>query len=63
MMNLFDGTPGTVMPEIIILEGRKRVGGRINSYPMDVLDGNERPVRVDLGISYHASLTLKVLRL
>ena len=49
LLNLYSGS-GRPIPEIIILEGRKRVGGRINSYPIQVQE-DEEPVRIELGKS------------
>lgn len=47
LLNVYSGSDRQC-PEIIILEGRKRVGGRINSYPIQAMDGEE-PVRIELG--------------
>lgn len=36
LINLYDGYPDTTLPEIILLEGRKRVGGRVTSFPVQI---------------------------
>jgi hypothetical protein len=36
LINLYDGYPSASMPEVILLEGRKRVGGRVHSYPVEI---------------------------
>lgn len=66
LTNLFMAHPNTPTPEIIVLEGRSRVGGRVNSYPIDLSEfpdlienRSETVPRVDLGkFNLHTSLSL-----
>ncbi|KAL2916314.1 ATPase of 26S proteasome regulatory subunit 4 [Polyrhizophydium stewartii] len=49
IFNIYDGIPGVPSPEIVILEGRNRLGGRILTLPLDTPPPNGGlPAGVDL---------------
>ncbi|KAJ3037487.1 hypothetical protein HDV00_001662 [Rhizophlyctis rosea] len=50
IMNIYANQPGAMPPEVVLLEGRKRVGGRIFTFPLHTREkGMSEPQGVDLG--------------